>query len=114
MFATRTRFAATAGALLVALASTYAQQHSTASYPPVTAERLKRPADGDWLMVRRTYDGWNYSPLAEITPDNVKRLQPVWSFATDVTNGHEAPPIVNGNTMFVSTPGNQVLALNAK
>ena len=107
------RFAVTAGALLIALSSIHAQNNA-ASYPPVTAERLKNPADGDWLMVRRTYDGWNYSPLAEITPANVKRLEPVWSFATDTLNGHEAPPIVNGTMMFVSTPGNQVLALNAK
>ena len=29
-------------------------------------------------------------------------------------NGHEAPPIVVNGVMFVSTPGNQVLALDAK
>ena len=33
------------------------------NYQPVTAERLKNPEDGDWLMIRRTYDGWGYSPL---------------------------------------------------
>ena len=61
-------------------------------------------------MIRRTYDGWGYSPLDQITPANVARLQPVWVFATGVTNGHEAPPIVNNGVMFVSTPGNQVIA----
>ena len=55
------------------------------SYKPVDAERLKKPADGDWLMVRRTYDGWGYSPLDQITAANVTRLQPVWSFSTGVT-----------------------------
>jgi alcohol dehydrogenase (cytochrome c) len=84
------------------------------SYKPVTAERLKKPEDGDWLMVRRTYDGWGYSPLGEITPDNVRRMQPVWVFATGVTNGHEAAPIVNNGVMFVATPGNQVIAIDAK
>ena len=48
------------------------------NYKPVDAERLKNPDDGDWLMVRRTYDGWGYSPLEQITPANVTRLQPVW------------------------------------
>jgi len=43
-------------------------------YTPVTAERLKKPEDANWLMFRRTFDGWGYSPLAEITPDNVGRL----------------------------------------
>ena len=38
------------------------------SYHPVTAERLKKPADEDWLMIRGTYDGWGFSPLAQITP----------------------------------------------
>jgi alcohol dehydrogenase (cytochrome c) len=82
-------------------------------YKPVTAERLKKPEDGDWLMVRRTYDGWGYSPLTEITPSSVTRLQPVWVFATGVNNGHEAAPIVNNGVMFVATPGNQVIALDA-
>jgi len=84
------------------------------SYKPVDAPRLKRPNDGDWLMVRRTYDGWGYSPLDQITPANAARLQPVWVFATGVTNGHEAAPIVNNGVMFVATPGNQVIAIDAK
>jgi alcohol dehydrogenase (cytochrome c) len=84
------------------------------NYKPVDAARLKSPADGDWLMVRRTYSGWGYSPLEQITPANVARLQPVWSFSTGVTNGHEASPIVNNGVMFVATPGNQVIAIDAK
>jgi alcohol dehydrogenase (cytochrome c) len=83
-------------------------------YTPVTAERLKRPEDGNWLLFRRTYDGWGYSPLDEINRDNVSRLQPVWSFATGQVEGHQAPPIVNNGVMFVATPGNQLLALEAK
>jgi alcohol dehydrogenase (cytochrome c) len=82
-------------------------------YRPVTAEHLKRPEPGDWLMVRRTYDGWGYSPLDQITPENVTRLQPAWVASTGVTNGHEAPPIVANAVMFVATPGNQVMALDA-
>jgi alcohol dehydrogenase (cytochrome c) len=83
------------------------------NYKPVTTARLEKPEDGDWLMVRRTYDGWGYSPLADITPANVARLQPVWVFATNAANGHEAPPIVNDGVMFVATPGNQVIAIDA-
>ena len=80
----------------------------------MTAERLKQPSDGDWLMVRRTYDGWGYSPLDQINTKNVTRLQPVWTLSTGMNNGHEAAPIVNGGVMFVSTSFNQVLALDAK
>jgi alcohol dehydrogenase (cytochrome c) len=84
------------------------------NYPAVTSARLKRPEDGEWLMVRRTYDGWGYSPLAQISTTNVARLQPVWTLSTGMNNGHEAAPIVNGGIMFVSTSFNQVIALDAK
>ena len=49
---------------------------SSRNYQPVTAERLKNPEAGNWLMIRRTYDGWGYSPLDQITPANVARLKP--------------------------------------
>ncbi len=84
------------------------------NYRSVTADRLRNPDAGDWLMVRRTYDGWGYSPLKHITPQNVSRLEPVWTFPTGQENGHEAPPIVNDGVMFIATPGNQVLALDAR
>ena len=84
------------------------------NYKPVTADRLRNPEDGDWLMIRRTYDGWGFSPLDQITPQNVARLQPAWVFSTGVSNGHEAPPVVNNGVMFVPTPGAQVIAIDAK
>jgi len=84
------------------------------NYKPVTAERLKRPEDGDWLSVRRTYDGWGYSPLEEVKRGNVEDLQLKWVLLTGQTNGHEAPPMVNNGVMFVSTPGYQVMAVDAK
>ncbi len=84
------------------------------NYRPVTADRLKQPEDENWLMNRRTYDGWGYSPLSQITPANVAQLVPAWSFATGVTFGHEAPPLVNNGVMVVSTPQNQVIAIDAR
>ena len=55
------------------------------NYPVVTAERLRHPSDAEWLMVRRTYDGWGYSPLEQINTANVTRLQP----GLGHVNGHE-------------------------
>src|SRR5262245_54802791 len=81
---------------------------------PVSAQRLKHPEDGDWLMVRRTYDGWGYSPLDQITAANVAKLQPVWMMSTGMNNGHQAPPYVNNGVMFVSTSYNQLIAIDAK
>ena len=83
------------------------------SYSPVTAERLRDPADGDWLMYRRTYDGWGYSPLDEIDRRNVEALEPVWSLSTGVQEGHEGALIVNDGVMFVTTPFNRMHAVEA-
>ena len=84
------------------------------NYKPVTADRLKQPEEGDWLMYRRTYDGWGYSPLSQITTENAAKLKPVWTLVTGQVEGHQAPPIVKDGVMFVATPGNQVLAIDAK
>lgn len=84
------------------------------SYSPVTAERLKNPADGDWLMIRRTYNGWGYSPLNQINTTNVSKLRLVWSTITGESRVHEAAPLVNNGAMFVSTPTGQVIAFDAK
>jgi len=84
------------------------------NYQPVTAERLKNPEDRNWLMIRRTYDGWGYSPLDQITPGNVARLRPVWVFSTSEVRPHESAPIVNNGVMFVTTPNNQVIAIDAR
>src|SRR6266550_2333246 len=84
------------------------------NYQPVTAERLKNPEPGNWLMIRRTYDGWGYSPLNQITTQNVQRLRPVWSFATGEPRVHESAPVINNGVMFVSTPMNQVIAIDAR
>jgi alcohol dehydrogenase (cytochrome c) len=84
------------------------------NYTEVTQQRLDSPEPGNWMLYRRTYDGQGYSPLNQINAQNVKDLVPVWTFATGVTEGHEAPPIVNNGVMFVATPQAQVIALNAK
>jgi alcohol dehydrogenase (cytochrome c) len=84
------------------------------NYQPVTAERLKNPESSNWLMIRRTYDGWGYSPLDQITPQNVEKLRPVWVFSTGETKVHEAAPLINNGVMFFSTPNDQVIAIDAK
>jgi alcohol dehydrogenase (cytochrome c) len=84
------------------------------NYQTVTAERLKNPEPGNWLMIRRTYDGWGYSPLDQINTGNVSRLKPVWGYPTGENAVHEAAPIVNNGVMFVSTPNNQVIAMDVR
>lgn len=84
-----------------------------ADYAPVTDERLAKPEAGNWLQWRGNYSGWGYSPLDQINAENVKELVPVWSLSTGMMEGHQAPPMVNNGVMFVSTPQNQVIAVEA-
>ena len=85
-----------------------------ADYRPVTEERLVQPEPGNWLMYRRTYDSHGFSPLNEINAGNVEQLKPVWSFSTGLREGHQAPPIVNDGYMFITTPNNHLIALDAR
>jgi len=45
------------------------------NYVPVTDAMLRSADPGDWLMIRRDYRASNYSPLSQITPDNVRRRE---------------------------------------
>ena len=97
------------GALLVGAALAV----TAAEYSPVTDERLLNPEPANWLMYRGTYDSHGYSPLDQINTKNVAGLKPVWSFSTGLREGHQAPPVVNNGAMFITTPNNHVLALDA-
>ncbi|MGN6704323.1 MAG: methanol/ethanol family PQQ-dependent dehydrogenase [Burkholderiaceae bacterium] len=60
--------------------------------------------DGQWTMAGKDYANTRYSGLAEITAANVGRLKPAFTFSTGVLRGHEAAPVVAGDTMYVVTP----------
>ena len=83
-------------------------------YSPVTPERLTNPEPHNWLQYRNTYNSWGYSSLEDINRKNVDQLRPVWTFSTGVVEAHQAPPIVNEGVMFITTPRNQVIAIDAK
>ncbi len=79
---------------------------------PVTDATLRDPPPGDWLMWRRTYDGWGYSPLDQITRDNVKNLRLAWAWA--MPNGAtENTPLEHDGVLFIQSSGDGVEALNA-
>jgi alcohol dehydrogenase (cytochrome c) len=102
------------GALSAVLFLTQASHAESTAYPTVTDDRLLHPDAGDWLMYRRTYDGSGFSPLKQITPSNIHNLSLAWSLSTDLVEAHETTPIVNRGRMFITTPGNNIIALDAK
>lgn len=100
--------------VIAGLLTTGAAAPETKTYQPVTSARLLHPEPENWLMYRGTYDSWGYSPLDQINTKNVGKLVPAWTFSTGVDEGHQSPPIVNNGVMFITTPKNRVLALDAK
>ncbi len=101
-------------AVAAALFATPGATQSARPYTPVTQARLENPEPVNWLLFRRTYDANGYSPLDQINATNVKRLTPVWTFATGLREGHQSPPLVNNGVMFFTTPYNHVIALDAR
>jgi len=82
------------------------------------AQEHPRPAvaddDGDhWTMPSKNFAATRFSPLADIDVDNVKDLKVDLTFSTGTLRGHESPPIVAGDTMYIVTPfPNHVYALD--
>ena len=89
-----------------------------ASGSPVTAVTGARilAADSEpanWLTHGRTYDEQRFSPLAEISKDNVDELGLAWYFDVPTYRGMEATPIVVDGRMYVTGSWSMVYALDA-
>lgn len=65
--------------------------------------------DAQWVMPAKNYAGTRYSGLKDIHADNVERLHVAWTFSTGIVRGHEAAPLVVGDTMYVVTPFPNIL-----
>ena len=51
-------------------------------------------ADNGWPSYNRSLDGQRYSPLAQITTENVARLKPVCEMAMGEEGGFQTGPVV--------------------
>lgn len=67
-----------------------------------------------WMSHGRTYSEQRFSPLKQITPDNIDQLGLAWAFDLGVSRGIEATPIVVDGHIFVTATWNIVYALDAK
>ncbi len=77
---------------------------------------------GEWHAYGRTGFGQRHSPLAQITPDNVAQLQVAWQYRTGDLRGQpgdpeettfEVTPLKVGTRLFLCTPHQRVVALDA-
>src|SRR3954465_4160549 len=72
-------------------------------------------ADGSrWLTFGGNYSNHRFSPLTQITPDNVAKLQPQWTFQTATLGNFETTTIVRDNVLYVTGPQNMAWALDAR
>ena len=77
--------------------------------------------DGEWHQYGRTPYGQRYSPLNQITTDNVSKLKVAWTFETgDVKQPgdvgettYQVTPLKVGNTLYLCTPHNWAIAVDA-
>ena len=89
-----------------------AQAQSSADFVPVTDAMLQAPAPDDWLMWRRTLDGWGYSPLDQITRENVSGLRMVWTRA--LTRGsQQGTPLAYDGVLYMPNPRDVIQAIDA-
>ena len=84
------------------------------NYVPVTSEMLKNPPAGDWLIFGRNYQRHSYSPLNQITRDNVKNLQLQWTWAMNDSGANQTTPLVHNGIIYLASPSNIVQALDGK
>ena len=77
--------------------------------------------EGEWSAYGGTDYGQRYSPLTQINTDNVKNLELAWQIQTGDMKGpndvgettYEATPLKIGNALYLCTPHNWALALDA-
>ena len=67
----------------------------------------------DWLTYGHTYENQRFSALDQINRDNVTQLVPRWIYQTGISATFLASPVVADGVMYVSTPRNDVVALDA-
>ncbi|MCD6251258.1 MAG: membrane-bound PQQ-dependent dehydrogenase, glucose/quinate/shikimate family [Psychrobacter sp.] len=81
----------------------------------------EQTSEGEWSAYGRTDYGQRYSPLTQINTSNVKGLELAWQIQTGDVKGpndvgettYQATPLKIGNALFMCTPHNWVLALDA-
>lgn len=83
---------------------------------------LEASADAGWPAYGGDPGGTRYSPLTQISPGNVGRLQVAWTFRTGelgkgvtdwARSAFEATPILYDGTLYFTTPSTNVLAVDA-
>jgi len=119
---------ASGGALAVVFAVigvSLIEEPQATAFPAVIASTVADPSllrpGTDWPAYGGSYAAQRYSPLTEITPDNVAKLRRAWVYRTgdmpagdpkDSKYGAETTPLKVGDTLFLCSATNIVIALD--
>ncbi|HEY0777285.1 MAG TPA: PQQ-binding-like beta-propeller repeat protein [Gemmatirosa sp.] len=103
-----------AGATAGSDAPTHVTAWTDDAHAADAALRRTMADSGAWALNGRDYTNQRWSPLGQITTTNVPRLQVAWVYKTGVPHVFEATPVVVDGTMFLSTPLDHVVALDAR
>ena len=71
------------------------------------------PQNVDWPVYGGQKEGDRYSGLTQINRTNVHQLKVAWTYDTGEKGGLQTSPLIVGRTMFVYTPSQRVVALDA-
>jgi alcohol dehydrogenase (cytochrome c) len=69
---------------------------------------------GDWLMYSGSYSSHRFSPLTQLTPDNVARLRPLWVYQPPGTGSLETTPLVVNGVMYATSGPTNVAAIDLR
>ena len=98
--------------LSLSVAAEFSARAQVGDFTPVTDAMLQDPDPGDWLMWRRTLDGWGYSPLDQVSRENVGELRMVWSRAL-MPGTQEGTPLAYDGVLYMPNPRDIIQALDA-
>src|SRR5450755_1310668 len=100
--------------LIVTGARTNAFGASSAPVSPNAQALLNASQDdADWVLPAKTYAGNRFTALTQIDKSNVGTLHMAWKTTIADDGQQEAAPIIWNGTMYLSTPHEGVLALDA-
>ena len=82
---------------------------------------LQAAPAGDWTAYGHDSGGGRFSPLTQITPQNVSRLQPAWTYHMNPVPGVQGSrvptstttPLMANGVLYLGTPYGRVVALDA-
>ncbi len=103
--------------LLLGIATASLAGQEVVPPPLVTLNEIAEgltPDGSRWLTFGGDYTNQRHSPLTQITPANVSRLIPQWTFQTGTLGNFETTSLLRDNVLYVTGPQNVAWALDAR